>query len=218
MLYCKILISGIVYQDLLFIADSSHADYFDPSTNIWAQWQEYPTPLQSDACLILWQNSFLLIDSDNLQTYNLDTDTWTSEPINPPSAINDPACLTLHNQKVLIVGAGGSPLLYDPTGNQWETLPPTINTQGKVTLLQIGRKYFIFGGNSTTTAAQEFHHRNNTWESVSGGPVPTTNSQGYASGVAIPNVIFSDLPGGNCTGEIWGRKKEEVKKLNKFKK
>jgi hypothetical protein len=93
------------------------------------------------------------------------------------------------------------PLLFDPATNAWKTLPPTINKQGKVTLLQLGQKYFIFGGNSTTTAVQEFNFRSNTWNSVTGGPVPTTNSQGSASGVAVPSVIFAKLPGG-CTEGI----------------
>jgi hypothetical protein len=215
MTYCKKLFLGIVYQGQLYIADSSDAEYFDPSTNIWTPWPAYPTELQSDACLILWQNSFLLIDSVNLQTYNMEMETWTSTLLNPPSAINNPACLTLRNNKVLIVGSGGLPLLYDPSTNLWQTLPATINTQGKVTLLQLGPQYFIFGGNSTAVDVQEFHHRSNTWSSVSGGPLLTTNNQGYISGVAVPNVIFADILGGGCTGGILGRKQEEtnLKKL-----
>jgi hypothetical protein len=209
MTYCQIF-SGIVYQGQLYIADLSDSESFDPSTNIWTPWSSFPTPLESDACLILWQNSFLLIDSANLQTYNLETEIWTSTNINPPSPINDPSCLALPNNKVLIVGSGGLPFLYDPLTNSWKSLPATINNQGKVTLLQLGTKFFIFGGNSTTTAAQEFHYRTNTWRSVSGGPLLTTNSQGYAGGVAVPNVLFENLPGGGCIGGILGRKKEET--------
>jgi hypothetical protein len=200
--------TGIVYGDLFFIADYTYAEYFDPSTNMWTTWPTYPIALQSDACITLWQNSFLLFDSVNLQTYNLDTDTWTSKLIYPPSAIVHPACLTLPNNKVLIVGSAGAPFLYDPAINTWNTLPPTINNQGKVTLLQLGEKYFIFGGNSTATVAQEFNYFNNTWSSVAGGQVSTTNSQGFASGIAVPDDLFANIPGG-CTGGILGRKKED---------
>ncbi len=205
-----------MYQDQLYIADSSTAEVFDPSTKIWTQWEPYPTELQSDACLISWKHYFLLINANNLQAYNLDNGLWTTKQISPPSPIDHPSCLTLRNNKVLIVGSGGLPLLFDPIINAWKTLPPTINQQGKVTLLKLGRKYFIFGGNSTTTVAQEFNYRSNTWLSVTGGPLLTTNNQGYASGVAVPNAIFDSLPGGGCTGGILGRKKEKLplKKLN----
>ena len=196
-----------MYQGILYIADSSHAEYFDPYTNIWTQWPAYPTAIQSDACITLWQNSFLLIDPVNLQSYNLATGAWTSKHISPPSPIDHPSCLTLPNNKVLIVGLVGFPLLYDPAINAWKTLPPTINSQGKVTLLQLGQRYFIFGGNSTATVAQEFNYIYNTWISVPGGPVPTTNTQGYASGLAIPSDFFAKLPNG-CTGGILGRKQE----------
>ena len=191
-------VSGIVYQDLLFIADNSFAEYFDPSTNIWTPWPNYLTPIQTDACLILWQNSFLLIDSLNLQTYDLDTETWTTNPNSPPLPFDHPACLTLPNNKVLIVGSGGLPLLFDPATNARTTLPPTINNQGKVTLLQLGRRNYIFGGNSTETVAQEFNYHTSTWSSVAGGPLQTTNSQGYASAVAVHADLFANIQGG-CT-------------------
>jgi len=202
-------IAGIVYDDLLYVADYSNAEYFDPTTKIWTTWPSYPTAIQSDACLTLRMNSFLLIDSVNLQTYDLETETWSSKPINPPSTIDDPACLTLPNNNILIVGSGGLPLLYDPANDTWETLPPTINSQGKVTLLQLGQKYFIFGGNSSATVAQEFNYLNNTWSSVAGGEVTTTNSQGYVSGIAVTVDMFANLPGG-CTGGILGRRKEKI--------
>jgi hypothetical protein len=209
------LFLGIVYQDLLYIADSSNAEYFDPATNIWTAWPNYLTPIQTDACLVLWQDNFLLIDPSNMQTFDLATNIWTTEALSPPLPLDHPACLTLPNNKVLIVGSGGLPLLFDPATKTWTTLPPTINSQGKVTLLQLGQRYFIFGGNSTETIAQEFRFRTNTWRSVTGGPVPTTNSQGYASGVAVPNVLFTNLSS-PCTGGILGRKIEEesIKKIN----
>jgi hypothetical protein len=197
-----------VYRGILYIADSSNAEYFDPYTNVWTQWPSYPTAIQSDACITLWQNSFLLIDPVNLQSFNLATQSWTSVQISPPSPINNPACISLPNKKVLIVGSSGLPLLFDPAINAWKTLPPTINSQGKVTLLQLGQKYFIFGGNSTETVAQEFNYLYDTWSPVIGGPIPTTNSQGFASGVAVPADFFTKLPNG-CTGGFLGRKQEK---------
>ncbi len=204
---------GIVHDDLLYIADSSNAEYFDPATNIWTPWPNYLTPILTDACLILWQDSFLLIDPLNIQTFDLATNIWTTEALSPPLQLDHPACLTLANNKVLIVGSSGLPLLFDPATNAWTTLPPTINSQGKVTLLQLGQRYFIFGGNSTETIAQEFRYISNTWRSVTGGPVSTTNSQGYASGVAVPNVLFTDLSS-PCTGGILGRMTEEKNIIN----
>jgi hypothetical protein len=108
----------------------------------------------------------------------------------------------LKNNKVLIVGSGGLPYLYDPVTNNWTPLPPTINSQGKVTLLQLGKRYFIFGGSSSKTVAQEFNYNSNIWITLAGGPpVPTTNSEGYASGVAVPSDLFANLQG-NCYGGI----------------
>jgi hypothetical protein len=187
-----------VYQGLFYIADSSNAEYFDPSINIWTTWPAYPTPIINDACLILWEDSFLLIDSLNLQTFDLETETWTTKPNSPVLPIAHPDCLTLPNKKILIVGSGGSPILFDPLTNTWITLPPTVNNQGKVSLLQLGRRYYIFGGSSTETVAQEFNYHTNTWSSVAGGPLKTTNSQGYASVVAVHANLFANLPG-DCT-------------------
>jgi hypothetical protein len=190
-----------VYNNQLYIADSSNAEYFDPATNVWTPWPSYPTPVQSDACITLWQNSFLLIDPFNLQTYDLATRAWSTRPTNTTYTINQPSCLTLPNDKVLVVGSTGLPLLFDPATGAWTALPPTINNQGKVTLLQLGQKFFIFGGNSTGTSAMEFNYRSNAWSSVAGGPVPTTNSEGYASAVAVPSALFANLPGG-CEGGV----------------
>jgi len=181
---------------LFYIADSSNAEYFDPSTNIWTSWPNYLTPIQSDACLISWHNYFLLIDPLNLQTFDLATSIWTTEPLSPPLPFDHPACLTLHNKKILIVGSSGLPLLLDPVTKERTTLPPTINNQGKVTLLKLGRRNYIFGGNSTETIAQEFNYHTNTWSSVAGGPLETTNSQGYASAAAVHADLFANLP---CT-------------------
>jgi hypothetical protein len=185
-----------VDQNRLYIADSSNAEYLDPTTSVWTPWASYPTALQSDACLTQWQGNFLLIDSANVQTYNIAAQTWTSNPISPSSSINNPSCLTLPNDKVLTVGSSGLPALYDPAINAWTPLPATINNgEGKVTLLELGKKFFIFAGNDV----QEFNYHGNSWSAVTGGP--TINSQWNGSGVAVPSALFANLPAG-CTGGV----------------
>jgi hypothetical protein len=197
------IILGVVHQNKLWIADSSGAECFDPVASSWTSWPAYPTVVKYGSCLTIWQNTLMLIDFFNLQTFDLTSNTWTTKAIFPPQVIVYPACLTLPNNKILVVGTLGLPVLYDPTNDVWTELPPTYNAQGKVSLVQspLSRRVFLLGGNGTSTVAHEFNQNTNTWSSVAGGPVRTTNNAGYASAVFVPANPFNKMPGG-CNGII----------------
>ncbi len=148
-----------MYQNKLYIADQSAAEWFDPAANNWTSWPPYKTTVRFGSCMVLWRNFFLLIDYFNLQTFDLTANTWTTKSIRPPQAIVFPTCITLTNGKILIVGTLGKPVLYDPTNDVWTELPSTNNAQGRVSLVQwpISQRIFLFGGSGTSTVAQEFN-------------------------------------------------------------
>ncbi len=67
-----------MYQNKLYIADQSAAEWFDPAANSWTSWPPYKTTVRFGSCMVLWRNFFLLIDYFNLQTFDLTANTWTT--------------------------------------------------------------------------------------------------------------------------------------------
>ena len=169
-------VSG-VYNDKLYIVDDRNPEVFDPTANTWTPLPAPPVQTERSACMVTYQDSFLLFggfeNSRGVQQFNHTTNEWVNlNPASVPKDMVNSGCILLPNgQDVLIVGPQVNPLLsaasiYKVQSNTFLELPdPDINRYG-TKLVQFGSRVFaIGGGGQDDRKVEEFNYDSNTWTS-----------------------------------------------------
>jgi hypothetical protein len=81
------------------------------------------------------RDSFILLGFNQYQKFNLTTQLWTPIYTTPPSPIglNNPACIVLPNEEILVAGSINNPSqssIYNHLTNTWRSVANTNAPQG----------------------------------------------------------------------------------------
>jgi hypothetical protein len=200
------LASGITYEGKIYMISFNYQLVFDTVTNVWSTW---PAPSLNTlaGCLVQWKDNFIYFGGfpnyKAVQKFNLRSQTWVSvESDSAPFIILQSDCLTLPNNKILIVSFEGQ-ALYNPESNSWEVLVSSGNIKLGTTLVTLSGRVFDLGTRGDLLGfpsqdTQEFDLITNTWLPVD-YQLLGIGSLGFGSAISLPASLFKHLPGG-CVG------------------
>lgn len=113
----------------------------------------------------------------SLFIYDPQTNTWTTGPDLPGTAVENPAVVSYDN-KLYVFGGSSEPFsgainsanVFDPATNLWTSLTPMNTARGGATAQAIGSLIFMAGGMDTNGASlasvESYDPATNTWETT----------------------------------------------------
>ncbi len=100
-----------------------------------------------------------ILGTNSLAIYDIQSDTWTSGAVVPYEGLNHQATAVYHGKLYTFGGLGPEQLLdtlvlvYDPTSDSWQELPPMPETRQSATAVTLGDAIYIVGGAGSNAAA-----------------------------------------------------------------
>jgi hypothetical protein len=197
---------GVVYQNKLYVIDTSNAHVMDLENGNWSSWPMPPNKFGSAHFLVGWRDSIILFGGHNnkrgVQVYDIRNQTWkVQNSSNVPMDITWMSCLLVKQDQVLLSGSdsGGfynSAAKYNPRADTWNKLADSGLSHRGSRLVKLGRRVFSLGGYDIDFV-EELNLANNTWTNIETKLI--NNYKGYHSALALPSWLFAHLPGG-CKG------------------
>ncbi|MBK8901461.1 MAG: hypothetical protein IPM53_09785 [Anaerolineaceae bacterium] len=100
-----------------------------------------------------------ILGTNSLAIYDIQSDSWTSGAVVPYEGLNHQATAVYDGKLYTFGGLGPEELLdtlvlvYDPTTDSWNELPPMPETRQSATAVTLGDEIYIVGGAGTNAAA-----------------------------------------------------------------
>jgi hypothetical protein len=197
---------GVVYQNKLYVIDTSSAHVMDLENGNWSSWPMPPNKFGGAHSMVGWRDSIILFGGESnmrgVQVFNITSQTWkVQNSSNVPMDLFWTSCLFVEQDLVLTVGSQSSGFRYssakyNPRSDTWNKLADSILNHWGSKLAKLGSRIFAFDG-LNVDIVEEFKMADNTWTNVE---TKLINSyEGYHSVLALPSSLFAHLPGG-CKG------------------
>jgi hypothetical protein len=196
---------------LYFVNDrpGERIQYAPTYTEPWAT--KPPTPLGDGACSVMWRDNMIIFGGANasivVQMFNFLTGNWSYMANMTYSRYSFGCTLLPDRNRVLVVSTvpGGDEnraVIFDPRTNVWSITGRTINARSGASLVTLGSRVFVIGGNSApsptslSATVEEYDINTGTWSLVN------TNLKGARTNfgvLALPATSFAHLANG-CKG------------------
>lgn len=198
---------GRVYMYNLYILDNSNPETYNLINKTWTSGLNPPLTVGSGACLVVYQDSFIVFGGDvysrAIQLYNHTTKTWKNLVSLSADYVYS-GCTSLpwseSEGKYMVVGGPSSytqATIFDILNNDIELVPSTLFSRYGSNLITLGNRVFALGGISPATdVVEEYFLSNNSW-AIS--PVKLLMPRYHSSSTPVPATWFDYLPGG-CRG------------------
>jgi hypothetical protein len=197
---------GVVYQNKLYVIDTSNAHVMDLENGNWSSWPMPPNSFGYAHSMVGWEDSIILFGGESnmrgVQVFNITNQTWkVQNSSNVPMDIFWTSCLLVEQDQILLAGSesGGfhySAAKYNPRADTWIKLADSGTNHWGSRLVKLGSRIFALDGH-VIDSVEEFKMADNTWTNVE---TKLINSyDGYHSVLSLPSSLFAHLPGG-CKG------------------
>ena len=196
-------------MDNLYFVDNSNPETYNLINKTWTNGLNPPQTVGSGACMVLYQDSFIVFGGDvytrAIQQYNHTTKTWKNL-VSFTADYKYSGCTSLPwsvTQGKFMVVAGlpsyTKATIIDVPNNDLELVPDTVVSRHGSNLITLGSRVFVLGGYSPATdVVEEYHLSNNSWTIL---PARLLVARYHSRSIPVPAAWFDSIPGG-CTGVI----------------